>query len=123
MKLHIHTFVLPVLFITLPFCSMAQSALAPASKQASPSPIIKKGQKITYKTIPAEGNTWGYEVLVDGVPYIRQLSIPGIQGNKGFANKNQAEETAKLVTGKLRNNIMPPIVTAEELSRITATVK
>jgi hypothetical protein len=102
---------------------MAQSAVPASQKAMNNQPLAKQGQKLSYKTIPAEGNTWGYEVLINDKPYIRQLSVPGVPGNKGFASKNQAEETAKLVADKIRNNVMPPAVTAEELSRIITTVK
>ena len=123
MKRTIHHYLFVALSLSLPFSGMAQSAVPATQKEGNHKPLISKGQKLSYKTVPAEGNTWGYEVLIDGKPYIRQLSIPGVPGNKGFTSKNQADATARLVADKIRNNVMPPAVTADELSRITTTVK
>lgn len=116
------------LFITLvcalvvPFLSKAQTAATSAKTSQFPTPIIQKGQKITYKTIQSEDQTWGYEISVDNTPFIRQHSIPGQAGNKGFPRAQQAEATAKLVIEKLKRNESPSI-SEEELLQIMKSVK
>ncbi len=122
MKKIFYPFLLSAFLIGYSTAAHAQAAV-PAGTTPGNAPLIKKGQKLTYMVLPAEGNTWGYEVSVDGKPYIRQLSIPGEPGNRGFNSKREAEETAKLVIGKIQRNIIPPAVTGQELSQIRAAVR
>jgi len=60
-------------------------------------------------------NGWGYDIAVNGKPYIHQPTIPALPGNNGFKTKEEAEKIAGLVCDKIRKNIMPPSVTPEEL--------
>ena len=61
---------------------------------------------------------YGYNILVDGVLFIHQASIPSVAGNKAFDSKEKAESVANLVALKLKNNIMPPSVSKEELDSL-----
>lgn len=61
---------------------------------------------------------WGYQISNQGKPYIRQPMIPGITGEKGFKNAEQAEAAGKLVVHKLENKQFPPSLTAEELKEL-----
>jgi hypothetical protein len=80
---------------------------------------LKKANPITknytYKIIDSPNKTFGYEIYADKKIMIKQNTIPGRQGNEGFATKKQAEIVAKIVTRKLQNGIMPPTITADEL--------
>jgi hypothetical protein len=69
----------------------------------------------TYCIIPSEASTYGYEILVNNKLLIRQQSIPGLPGNKGFATKADAAKTARLVIKKLQQGVMPPTITTREL--------
>ncbi len=74
--------------------------------------------KFTYEIIDAPDGTFGYDILMDGRVIIHQPNIPGMPGLKGFINKEDAANVAKLVMGKLKNNQMPPTVTTDELDKI-----
>lgn len=69
----------------------------------------------SYRIIHSENNTYGYEILINNRVLIRQMNIPGLPGNKGFATKLDAVKTARLVKQKLRQGIMPPTITENEL--------
>ena len=72
----------------------------------------------TYRIIPAEGNTYGYEILVKNKLLIHQPNIPGMPGNKGFQRKTDAEKTAKLVIKKIQKGMMPPTIEKKELDSL-----
>ena len=68
--------------------------------------------------IRSEGGTFGYAVLANGNVLIWQTNIPGMTGNKGFAQKEQAERCAALVIRKIKAGETPPTVTEKELEKI-----
>jgi hypothetical protein len=43
--------------------------------------------EISYKIISAPGNTWCYDILLDGLLFIHQPNVPGLPGNEGFKTK------------------------------------
>jgi hypothetical protein len=61
---------------------------------------------------------WGYDILVDGKIYIHQPNIPAIMGNNGFSSEENAQEAGEFIIQKLKNNIIPPSVTPEELDSL-----
>lgn len=63
---------------------------------------------------------YGYMIYVDSAadPYIKQPHIPAIPGNKAFADSLQAMKAAELVAYKIRNNVMPPSVSTQELDSL-----
>lgn len=65
-----------------------------------------------------EDKTFGYQILLNGSPMIRQPNIPGLPGNAGFQDKPKAEKTAGLVLLKIRKNIMPPALSIRELDSL-----
>ena len=80
------------------------------------SPAAK--QTLSYQIIPAEGGTFGYDILSDNKNLIHQPSKPGLAGNKGFTKKADAEKVASLVIYKLSHNIMPPTVEKREMDSL-----
>jgi hypothetical protein len=60
---------------------------------------------------------WGYDILVNDKLFIRQESVPTKTGSKGFALKEEAEKTARLIINKIENG-QPPVVTTFELQKI-----
>ena len=72
----------------------------------------------TFRIIPSEGNTYGYDILVKNKILIHQPNIPGRPGNKGFAVKADAEKVAKLIIKKLQQGIMPPATSTKELDSL-----
>jgi len=77
--------------------------------------IISHQSDTTYKIIASDANTYGYEILINGKPFIRQKNIPGIPGSTGFKRKEDAEKAAKLVLKKINAGIMPPSIDKHEL--------
>jgi hypothetical protein len=61
---------------------------------------------------------FGYNILIYDAIYVHQPHIPAIPGNRGFNTKEQAKKAAELVVYKIRNNIMPPSLTVEELDSL-----
>ena len=72
--------------------------------------------ELTIKIIPSANNTFGYDILLYGRPFVHQPSIPGLPGNEGFTTKEKAQTVAEFVVKKIRNNEMPPTVTIEDLN-------
>jgi len=91
-----------------------------ASKQSEASYVWQSTpiSDTSYRIIHSEVNTYGYEILINGKVLIRQKNIPGLPGNKGFHKKSDAVKTATLVIQKLRQGIMPPTITANDLSKL-----
>lgn len=61
---------------------------------------------------------WGYNILVDGKIYVHQPNIPAIMGNSGFGSEEKAQKAGEFVVSKIKNNILPPSVTPEELDSL-----
>src|SRR6187431_2103280 len=72
----------------------------------------------TFRIIPSEGNTYGYDILVKNKILIHQPNIPGRPGNKGFAIKADAEKVAMLIIKKLQRGMMPPATSTKELDSL-----
>jgi hypothetical protein len=108
-------FYLLLLFISVSVCVVnAQQPVKP-NASAPHTKIKSKSNLYSYKIIESFNKTFGYEIYADKKIMIKQNTIPGRQGNEGFATKKQAEIVAKIVTRKLQNGIMPPTITADEL--------
>lgn len=65
-----------------------------------------------------EGNGFGYDILIDGQIYVHQPTIPAIGGNQTFKSSSDAQRAADLVISKIRQGILPPTVSIEELQTI-----
>ncbi len=63
---------------------------------------------------------FGYNILIYDAMYVHQPHIPAINGNRGFKTKEQATKAAEFVIYKIRNNIMPPSLSVEELDSLGA---
>jgi hypothetical protein len=70
---------------------------------------IKSEQKLT---------GYGYDILIYDALYVHQPHIPAINGSRGFKTKEQATKAAEFVIYKIRNNIMPPSLSVEELDSL-----
>jgi hypothetical protein len=60
---------------------------------------------------------WGYSILIDNKLFIRQDIVPAVEGNQGFATKEDATKVAKFVLQKIDNK-EKPIVTKEDLKQL-----
>lgn len=112
------------LLLTCAFLLYGSSLLAqqaPVGKQPSfPAANAYAQANITAKIIPAEGNTWGYDILVEGERFIHQPSKPGLPGNRGFATKEKAQKVANLTIQKMKKGEMPPSVSIAEMKQLKA---
>jgi len=77
-----------------------------------------KNAEIKSEIIKTQGNTYGYDIILNGSVFIHQPNIPGLPGNKGFSSIDKAEKVADFVINKIRNNIMPPSITMDELNKL-----
>lgn len=67
---------------------------------------------VTVKTIHTNSG-WGYEIYKGDSIFIRQETIPAIQGNKAFVNEEQAKNIGKLAASKLSKQQFPTISVQE----------
>ena len=74
--------------------------------------------KFNFTIININPNNYGYDVFSDNKLLIHQPSMPGMPGNKGFTKKADAEKIAKLVIEKLKEGLMPPAITIQELKKL-----
>lgn len=61
---------------------------------------------------------FGYDIYRNNALYIHQPNIPALSGNKGFSTAGNAQKTANLVIHKIKNSILPPSVSIEELDSL-----
>jgi hypothetical protein len=63
----------------------------------------------TFKT--ADG--WGYNIMVDNKLFIKQATIPVVEGNKSFATEQDAEKVGTLVLNKIKQHQKPSVQKTE----------
>jgi hypothetical protein len=73
--------------------------------------------QITSETYSTE-NGFGYKIYIEGNLYVDQPTIPAVAGNKGFKTKIDAEKVANLAIKKIRQGIIPPTISVEELKNL-----
>lgn len=80
-------------------------------------PVILSPEELNaeFKIIKVEDG-FGYDIYVNGEAYIHQPHIPAVNGNHPFKTEADAQKVAGLVIQKIEGNIIPPSVSAEELS-------
>jgi hypothetical protein len=61
---------------------------------------------------------FGFDILNRGKVYVHQPTIPAVQGVLGFASEEAAKACAELMLYKIRNGILPPSVTVQELDSL-----
>lgn len=61
---------------------------------------------------------FGYDIYIFDALYVHQPNVPAINGNRGFKTKEQAKQAGELVAYKIKNNIMPPSVSIQELDSL-----
>ena len=71
---------------------------------------------LTIRIISSANNTFGYDILLQGRPFVHQPSIPALPGNEGFKTRERAQLVAELVVKKIRGGEVPPTVSVEELN-------
>lgn len=84
------------------------------NQKAREEEIAKKGKVPIDASIFKSDKGWGYSILIDNKLFIQQDIIPAVEGNRGFATKDDATKVAKLVLNKIKNK-EKPIVKKEDL--------
>jgi hypothetical protein len=70
--------------------------------------------QITSETY-ATDNGFGYKIYIDGQLYVDQPTIPAVAGNNSFDSESDAEAVANLAISKIREGIIPPTISVQEL--------
>lgn len=109
-------FAIPILFCLLAVFSgpsIGEGAAGTAARQqASP----YENADLTIRVISSANGTFGYDILLQGRPFVHQPNIPALPGNGGFTTRERARRVAELVVRKIRSGKMPPTVSVEELN-------
>ena len=115
---HILLSVLFMLFIftSRPAISISADKAAGDKREKQNNPYANA--EISIKIIPSANSTFGYDILLYGRPLVHQSNIPGLPGNEGFSTKEGAQTVAEFVVKKIRNKVMPPTVTIEDLNNM-----
>ena len=87
-----------------------------SKKNEIPNPYANS--TITVATFRNADSTFGYDISIDGNSYVYQPTKPAVGGNAGFATEEDAKKVGEFVIKKIRNNIIPPSVTPEELKEL-----
>lgn len=61
---------------------------------------------------------YGYDIYVFGARQVSQPHMPGMPGISGFKTEADAKKVGDFIAYKIRNNIMPPSVTVNELDSL-----
>ncbi len=110
----------PVVILLLLFsfaCSNNVEKERPTAEKASQEEAASH-EEYAVEVIPSAEGTFGYHILKNNKPFIRQLHIPGVAGNKGFSSKEEARKVGELVRDKLEKGSFPPTVTKAELDSL-----
>lgn len=97
-----------------------------SQKKPAPNPYANATIEVrTYNndlSAPKEGEPkfsgWGYDIYINGARTIVQPNAPALPGNAGFKTEADAKKVGELMAYKIKNNIMPPMVTVEELDSL-----
>jgi hypothetical protein len=85
--------------------------------------VIPLNSILTYSIVNSTNYTFGYHIYLNEKTLIKQLTIPGLNGQEGFKTKVDAEKIAQLVIDKIRNGKMPPSITMEEMKNLNVLSK
>ena len=118
----LHRFIISCFSILIYTTTLAQTNSSPSVKlhsiaKVSGEQIINKSDT-SFNIVSTADHTSGYEISIRNKVVIRQLTIPGQSGIKGFKSRSDAEKVARLVIKKLSLGIMPPTIDDNELSKL-----
>lgn len=84
--------------------------------------VIKDSAIVTNKVLKLPNGGWGYYIYMDGEAVIYQDVIPGVNTSTGFVNEKEAKIIADVVSEKIRNNIIPPAISIQEMKSLGITL-
>jgi hypothetical protein len=73
--------------------------------------------------ITVSENGYGYKIYMDENLYISQPNIPAMSGTAGFQSEADARKIAELAVSKIKQGIMPPTITTEEIKDNGITIQ
>lgn len=73
-----------------------------------------ESKAVEYVVFESE-NGYGYKIYIDGKLTINQPNVPALPGTAGFDSESDACKIAELAVSKIKQGIMPPTITLEEL--------
>ncbi len=103
-------------FLLILICSCSASTSRNDIKADSYSPSIKT------KVFTSEHGGFGYDIEIEGRLFVHQPNVPVIKSYKGFATALEAQHVADFVVMKIKNNQIPPALTAVEVDSLLKTV-
>ena len=77
---------------------------------------------IEVKTFEVDGG-WGYDIYLNGEKYIHQVNIPSVNGLYVFRSEADAYKVANIMVMKIRNHILPPSITQQDISNAGVVVQ
>jgi len=87
----------------------------PATDSAA---VVNEGSSYRFEIIEAPEKTFGYDVYKNDAMFIHQPHIPGMPGVRGFDREDQAKKAAELMIDKMKNGVVPPTLSEEEIAAI-----
>ena len=90
---------------------------SPSAQDQNAAEMASKGMVPVNASVFKTDKGWGYSIIVNNKLYIRQDIIPAVEGNQGFATKEDATKVAELVLNKMKNK-EKPIVKKEDLENL-----
>ncbi len=119
--MHQNVFRFAIISIAFSSCTPSQKpteVTASANETAAAQPQQLKTVTIKTFTNDTGLHGFGYDIFVDSALVVHQPNIPAVAGNRGFVTEEEAIKIGTYVGNKIKNNIMPPSVTTEELDSL-----
>jgi hypothetical protein len=117
-KILVSVSVLTMLYIFVGVFEISSANATVGRKEVKQQNSHYANSQITIKIIPSIKKTFGYDIFLQGKPFVHQPNIPALPGNKGFTTKERAQKVAEFVVKKIRKNEMPPTVTSNDLNNM-----
>lgn len=102
-------------------CTDGAEQQAPASKPAAAAEQPAPETRYDCKTIDVDGG-YGYDIYVDGNLFVHQTHIPAVPGVHPFATESDAWRAGSFAVEKMKQGIVPPTISVEELQSIGITL-
>jgi hypothetical protein len=80
--------------------------------------FVSAKSNYTHQIVKLATNTYGYIIYYNHVVLIKQSSVPGKPGKKGFKRETDARKVSELVITKLSKGEFPPLVSVQEMDEI-----
>lgn len=110
-------YILIFFYVLIPVVFLNSCNNSPAAQDQNAAEMAKEGKVPVNANVFKTDKGWGYSIMIDNKLFIRQDIIPVVEGNQGFATKEDATKVAELVLTKMKNK-EKPIVKKEDLEQL-----